>query len=286
MNYNHTVFKALQGAFLLLDQHQRDHSDAEYLMEHWQNWNHTQLLLHYRDELSDEQWQTFQEMMQRVIANEPPQYIIGSAPFNDYEFKVTPAVLIPRLETEELCQWALESIRVHHYQSVLDIGTGSGILAITLKKKVPSLAVTATDISAAALQVAQQNAERLHAKIDFRQGDLFAPVVHQKFDVIISNPPYIAADEVAVMDPSVYQHEPHTALFAKHHGLAIYEQLAPQLAQHLNHHGQVFLEFGYQQQPALAQIFKQAWPQATLHFRKDIAGKYRMLQIIAPKENK
>lgn len=284
MNYNHTVFKALQGAFLLLDQHHRDHSNAEYLMEQWQHWNHTQLLLHYRDELSDKQWATFQTMIQRVINNEPSQYIIGRAPFNDYEFKVTPAVLIPRLETEELCAWALENILKNHYHRILDIGTGSGILAITLKKKVPSLEVTATDISTAALQVARDNAEHLHVQINFKQGDLFAPVQHQKFDLIISNPPYIAKDEVDVMDPSVYQHEPHTALFASHHGLAIYEQMAPQLKQHLNKNGQVFLEFGYRQQPALAQIFKQAWPQATLNFRKDIAGKYRMLQIISKGE--
>lgn len=284
MNYNHTVFKALQWAFLILDQTTHDRSDAEYLMEHWQKWNHTQLLLHYRDELSEQQWQTFQNMIQRVVNDEPPQYIIGTAPFNDYEFKVTPAVLIPRLETEELCQWALVNIKQHHYQKILDIGTGSGILAITLKKKIPTLKVTATDISQAALQVAQENAQTLHADVTFKQGDLFTPIGDEKFDLIISNPPYIAYNEIAVMDRSVYQNEPHVALFAEHQGLAIYERLAAQLPTHLTSQGQALFEFGYHQQPALRQLFTQAWPQARLTFRKDIAGHMRMLQVQAPKE--
>ena len=158
------------------------------------------------------------EITRRLEQQEPIQYILGQADFCGRTFLVNQNVLIPRPETEELCRWIIsefrdESLEFSDY-SILDIGTGSGCIAITLTAELPKAQVTAWDISEAALQVARENARRLHSNVTFEQTDaLNAPQDHEQWDVIVSNPPYICNKERARMEANVLEHEPHTALF-------------------------------------------------------------------------
>ena len=158
------------------------------------------------------------EITRRLEQQEPIQYILGQADFCGRTFLVNQNVLIPRPETEELCRWIIsefrdESLEFSDY-SILDIGTGSGCIAITLTAELPKAQVTAWDISEAALQVARENARRLHSNVTFEQTDaLNAPQDHERWDVIVSNPPYICNKERARMEANVLEHEPHSALF-------------------------------------------------------------------------
>lgn len=152
-----------------------------------------------------------EENRRRLLTGEPVQYVIGKAEFGGRIFKVSPAVLVPRPETYELCQWVEEEERDY---SVLDIGTGSGCIAITLALDMPHAKVEAWDISADALAVARENAQELQANVNFRQVDVLGPLPMQAgFGCIISNPPYICKQEATAMEAHVLNHEPHQALF-------------------------------------------------------------------------
>ena len=154
------------------------------------------------------------EITRRLELQEPVQYVLGQADFCGRTFLVNPSVLIPRPETEELCRWIVDDMKALSTCTVLDIGTGSGCIAITLAAELPKAEVTAWDISEAALQVARENAKRLHSNVTFEQTDaLNAPQDHERWDVIVSNPPYICNKERARMEANVLEHEPHTALF-------------------------------------------------------------------------
>ncbi|MFC6171256.1 peptide chain release factor N(5)-glutamine methyltransferase [Loigolactobacillus jiayinensis] len=272
-----TFFEALRWASIFLKQHQQEDAGRFLLLER-QNWTNTQLLMRYREPMPSAMWRQFQSDVQRMAQNEPAQYIIGHAPFYGHEFKVTPATLIPRPETEELVEWALNELPAQPLK-VLDLGTGSGAIAISLKLAQPQWQVWASDISAAALAVATENAQQLGADIKFQQSDVFAALQAEQFDVIVSNPPYIAPSERSVMDASVLAHEPATALFAAEAGLAIYRRILTGLPQHLRASGQFFGEFGYQQRPALTKLAAQLLPDSQVAFRQDLAGHERMLQL-------
>jgi release factor glutamine methyltransferase len=156
------------------------------------------------------------DALQQLSIDRPLQYITGKAWFYGLPFYVDENVLIPRPETEELVELALKLIQKQNYQRIIDIGTGSGIIPIVLKKKLPHLHVEAIDISDLALQVGIRNAEEHKAEIRFFQGDILNPHLSdfEDYDVIISNPPYIPADEASLMSPSTIQYEPHLALFS------------------------------------------------------------------------
>lgn len=275
-----TYFEAQQWASFCLKTAQLPSDSARFLLLGLTKLDQTQLLIHYREPLPDHVWQAYQVAIQRVVAGEPAQYVLGTAPFYGLTLAVTPAVLIPRVETEELVDWVLTDIAAKAQLTVLDLGTGSGAIALALKNERPDLQLTASDISPAALQVARQNAATLKTDVDFIQSDLFAQVPTTPFDVIVSNPPYIATSEKAVMDASVLEHEPQQALFAAHQGLAIYERLAETVAAHLTPRGRLYLEFGYHQGATLKRLFSQAVPDATVTIRQDMAGHDRMLRLI------
>ncbi|MFC6202012.1 peptide chain release factor N(5)-glutamine methyltransferase [Lactiplantibacillus nangangensis] len=275
-----TFFEAQQWASFCLKAAKLPTDAGRFLLLGLSQFDQTQLLVHYRDLVPLELWAKFQVATQRVVAGEPAQYVLGTAPFYGLTFKVTPAVLIPRVETEELVDWVLTDLVTTPTATVLDIGTGSGAIALSLKHERPTWQLTASDISAAALSVARENAARLKLAVSFVASDLFAQLGSQNFDVIVSNPPYIATDEKAVMDASVLNYEPHQALFAEHAGLAIYEQLAQQVASHLTPHGRLYLEFGYHQGAAIQQLFTKALPTAHVTLRQDMAGHDRMLRVI------
>lgn len=257
-----------------------DPDGAEYVLTTRQGWTNTDLLLHLRTVIPADLQQQLVSDAKRLLAAEPAQYIVGQAWFYGLPLQVAPGVLIPRPETEELVAWLLASLPADQPVSVLDIGTGSGAIAIAVAHERPRWSVTATDISPRALEVAAANAQRLvPGRIRFIQGDLFRPVAQDRFTAIISNPPYIAWGEAAVMDQSVKQYEPSTALFAPDNGHALYAQLIDQAPDHLAAGGQLFLEHGYHQRPALAALLARQ-PGLVPEFRADMAGHPRMVRAV------
>lgn len=162
---------------------------------------------------------------------------------------------------------------------MIDIGTGTGVLGITHKLERPQDSVTLTDISAEALAVAKENAQRLDAEVTLKFGSLFEPVSEERFDVILCNPPYISETEVDVMDQSVLEYEPKSALFAEDNGLAIYKELAASVKNHVKLGARIFLEIGYKQGEQVAEIFKKRLPDATVEIWKDFNGLDRVIAI-------
>ena len=190
------------------------------------------------------------ENLRRLLKGEPVQYVVGKAEFGGRTFKVTPDVLIPRPETYELCQWVVEEKREERREerdfSVLDIGTGSGCIAITLALDIPHAQVEAWDISEGALSIARQNVKDLHAHVDFKQVNVLSSLPKQggpEWVFIISNPPYICKKEAASMEQHVLDHEPHQALFVPDEDPLVFYKAIGQYACHaLANHGYLFFE--------------------------------------------
>lgn len=273
-----TYLQALRRGQTQLTVAGQDASAAQYLLTAAHGWTFTQLVQNYRAVMPVAESKVFQQQLDRVATGEPAQYVLGRASFYGHDFQVTSATLIPRQETEELVAWILDVTSVTPLR-VLDVGTGSGAIAISLKAERPAWAVVASDISAAAVAVAQTNATTLAAPVDFVTGDLFSPVAGQQFDVIVSNPPYIDRTEVGVMDDSVKRYEPEGALFAANHGLVFYQRFAAELATYLLPGGQFFAEIGYHQGTAVKAIFETALPATTVTVRTDINGHDRMVRV-------
>lgn len=229
--------------------------EAQLLAAHVLLVDRTYILVHPEVELNELAAET---LLQRRESQEPLAYILGFREFFGRRFRVTPSVLIPRQETELLVETALaegtnEERKSHDPKRVLDIGTGSGCIAITLKLERPDWDVWAVDISGAALQVARENAETLGAEITFRHSDLFSSLKGERFDLILSNPPYIGIEEE--LPAEIRIHEPATALFADNSGLKVYEQLAASYGEHLAERGTIILEIGQSQGRAVAALF-------------------------------
>lgn len=273
-----TYLEAQRWASLFLSDQRLDESAATYLLQELSELDQTHLLLHYRKVMPATLLTQYQSAIRQYAAGTPPQYIVGTAPFYGRSFKVDANVLIPRQETEELVEWTLATLPLTP-QRILDVGTGSGAIGLSLKAERPAWQVTLSDLSKGALGVARENAKALGLDVTFEQGDLLQPVAGRTFDAIISNPPYIDPDEASVMDADVLASEPRMALFAEHHGLALYEQLANQLADGVVTTQHLFLEYGFQQREALTTLFEQQLPTATVTARQDIAGHDRMLHV-------
>lgn len=274
------VFEALQWASSFLEEKNREANAARLLLQHVLAVDYTGLMLNMREPLTKEQQQQFDELIHAHIAGKPVQYLIGTEQFYGRTFHVNEAVLIPRPETEELVEQALQRMAKKFGDvplSLVDIGTGSGAIAVSLKKERPNLHVTATDLSEDALLVAKENAHALEADITFLQGDLTAPVQQRKFDVVLSNPPYIAFDEVDVMNEVVLEHEPHTALFAEENGLQLYRRLCEELPNIVHNKAIIGFEIGYQQGKAVYNLLKESFPQSKVEILKDLFGQDRMV---------
>jgi release factor glutamine methyltransferase len=233
-------------------------------------------------ELSTGEMQQMTGIISRLLNHEPLQYILGYAPFLNFRLKVTPAVLIPRPETEELAQDAirlLQSMNISN-PAVLDVGTGSGCLAIAIKKALPHAQVTAIDVSAEALQVARDNALHLRADIDFGQLDFLQQqnlLSGYRFHLIVSNPPYVRLSEAALMEKHVLEFEPHTALFVPDDdALIFYRHLALFGKTHLYPAGYVVAELNHYLATATQQLFLQS-DYSQCEVLKDTSGHERIL---------
>jgi release factor glutamine methyltransferase len=217
----------------------------------------------------------FESMLRRRLASEPVQYITGVQDFFGLPFEVSPAVLIPRPETEHLVEAVLERFSRKANPRIVDVGTGSGAIAVTLAHAIPRSRVTAVDLSSAALEVAQRNAERhgVLERVTLLQSDLLAALRSEEFEVVVSNPPYIAQGEV--LEPQVLNYEPRSALYAGPTGLEIYERLIPQARRVLKPQGWLVLEIGYGQSSALSKLLSD-WNE--VRFLDDLQGIPRVVQ--------
>ncbi|AEG40603.1 peptide chain release factor N(5)-glutamine methyltransferase [Lactobacillus kefiranofaciens] len=207
-----------------------------------------------------------------------PQYILGYAWFLGYKIMVQRGVLIPRFETEELIEWALKSLKTG--DKVLDLGTGSGCITVALakeaeKKSITDLILYASDITDTALRTSEENFLTYGLDVTTRKANVLIGL--EKFDLIISNPPYIKTTEKNVMDENVLQNEPKEALFAGKDGLDFYKKFAKQVREHLNSHGEFFLEFGFSEEEQLKELFAKELPDFEIEFRNDMADKPRMV---------
>lgn len=185
----------------------------------------------------------YRAMVERRASGEPLQYILGDQPFCGRSFRTDARALIPRPETEELCLKALDLMRGVRRPDVLDVGTGTGVLAVTIALERPDARVVGVDISGEALALARENAQALGADIELCLGDLYAPVAGRAFDLIVSNPPYLSADDMAQLQREV-RREPALALFGGEDGLDVYRRLAQGAAAMLRPGGHIALEVG------------------------------------------
>ncbi|HJF30434.1 MAG TPA: peptide chain release factor N(5)-glutamine methyltransferase [Sporosarcina psychrophila] len=274
------IYEALQRASSLLEKKGHEPNAAQLLMEFITNKSRASLLADLREPLTAAQHKSFWDKTTELLEGKPVQYVIGEESFYGYIFKVDENVLIPRPETEELVYGALErseKLFATKKISIADIGTGSGAIAVSVKKEWPEASVTATDISEGALAIAKGNAKANGANVNFLQGDLTAPIAQEKWDVVLSNPPYIAHEEATLMSGIVLDHEPHNALFADEDGLYFYRKLAENLRPLMNKPSLIAVEIGYMQGSAVHKLFKDSFPEAKVETVKDINGKDRMI---------
>lgn len=272
--------EVLARASSFLEQNQLEGHMIEYVFLQRKHWNKTDYLLHMHEPITAEDQKQIDEDMAKLLTHYPPQYLIGNEVFLDYRLKVTPDTLIPRPETEELVEKCLKLTQKQANQAlkVVDVGTGTGAIAISLKDKRPTWQVSAVDLSSAALEVAQENAQQIGVSLEFILSDCLDEVVGP-IDVLISNPPYISQDEYELMDISVREFEPKMALFAENNGLAIYQKLAKQAQSKLAKDGKIFLEIGFMQGPAVKELFKAAFPKKQVSIHQDLFGNDRMIVV-------
>lgn len=257
----------------------RPQVEAELLLAHLLDCTRPHLLTHLDDALAPERAAAYQALVERRAAGEPLPYLTGRAPFFGREFAVTPAVLIPRPETELLVELALDWLAQHPRARVVDVGTGSGCIAVTLARHAPEARLTATDIAADALAVARRNAQRhgVAERVDFVRADLLAPLAGA--DLIVSNPPYVATGEWDALPPSV-RREPCGALLAGADGLDAVRRLLAQAASRMRPGGLLLVEIGAGQGDAAQALAQAAFPQAKCEVLRDLAGKDRVLRVV------
>ena len=257
--------------------------DARLLLEHILQIEHSLLAAHGDRNLTPSQEQAYHDLLARAASREPIPYLTGTAPFFDFDLTVNPSVLIPRPETEELVGHAVAWAGSRAGLTIVDVGTGSGSIAIALARNLPPSTLVATDISFSALQVACFNAEK-HAKqpIHFLQGDLLSPLAGM-FDLIIANLPYIADAEWTQVDDGVKLYEPSVALSGGSDGLDLLRELLDQAALKLCPGGAIFLEIGWQQGEVMRQLAGDKFPHAEIEIIADLAGQDRIVQILTNK---
>ena len=240
------------------------------------------LYLDIDKEVNPDVYELFTKGMERIMNNEPMNYVLGYSYFYGYRFVVNDGVLIPRPETEELVGLILSKYDEYFNGQpvdLCDVGTGSGAIAIALKKEEDRLNVYASDISEDALKVARLNAQNNDAKVEFFQGSMLEPFIERdiKVDILVSNPPYIKT--VETIEASVYDYEPHVALFGGEDGLKFYREILENAHKVLKPKGFIFFEMGYDLKDSLSALAKEYYPESRIEVYKDINGKDRMMMI-------
>lgn len=253
----------------------RIQKNLAYVFRELKGWSLLDFILHQNKDVSAQDQALIEDIMSQLKEHRSPQYITGKAYFRDLELAVDERVLIPRPETEELVDLVLKENSKADLQ-ILDIGTGSGAIAISLKSARPDWHVTASDISSEALQLAKENSEKNQASLDFIESDVFNQI-SGKFDVIISNPPYIAYDDEDEVGVNVLASEPHLALFADEDGFAIYRRIIEGASSHLTENGKLYFEIGYKQGDGMRRLLAQHFPEKRVRVLQDIFGKDRMV---------
>ena len=249
------------------------------LIEHITGWDQVQQVLQKDNSITEAQVLAFENAATELIAARPIQYITGKTWFMGDAYSVNEQVLIPRPETEELVDWVLEYAAIKGKAlRILDIGTGSGCIAIALKKALPEATVAAIDISTSALKIAESNAAALKAEIEFTALDILnTAFLPGQYDVIVSNPPYILMHEMKNMELQVTNHEPNIALFVPDEDpLVFYKAIARLAKLHLSSNGQLFFEIHYDQGDALIALLDEMHFHAEL--RTDLFEKDRMIR--------
>lgn len=260
----------------------KEDSGVKLLLLHFSNLSNADLILSMNSEMPEQVYNDFLYGVDRYITkNIPVQHIIGYEYFYGHKFKVNSDVLIPRFETEELVANVLmyyDEVFNSNEVQVVDIGTGSGCLAITLSLEEKNMSVMATDISVNALEIAKENNKTLGANVEFLQGDMMQPLQGKKFDILVSNPPYIPNDEY--VENLVKDNEPSVALFGGEDGLDFYRIIIRGASEILNDRFIIAFEHAYDKAKELKKIIKKHFKDVEIIQKKDLQGKDRMTFII------
>ncbi len=271
--------------------------DAKELYCYMMGYDKVALMMHWQDILQDNQCEAYFDLIAKRAGRTPLQHITGEQEFMGIAFKVSEDVLIPRQDTETMVEDAIElmakgTLRGSEYLGgkamktggeILDLCCGSGAIGISLAKNLPRAKVTCSDISEAALEIAKENAAQNRCKVKFVQSDLFAAKAFagalgkKKFDLIISNPPYIESAEIEELEPEVRNHEPRIALDGGEDGLEFYRKIAEKAPGHLKKVGVLMLEIGYNQKDAVREILEQTGAYHRIIGLTDLAGKDRIV---------
>ncbi len=279
-----TVLRLMRwsGEYLEARGVERGRLDAEHLLGHALGIARLQLYLQFDRPLEREELDRFRPLLRRRAQREPLQYILGRAAFRELDLGVDPRVLVPRPETEVLVEEVLQWARGREKDDLmaLDLGTGSGAIALSLALEGPFALVVATDASREALEVAAENvrAARLEAKVALRHGSLFAPVVDgERFDVVVSNPPYVADAEAGSLEPEVGVWEPALALFGGPDGLTLVREVVRGAGAFLRPEGLLALEVGATQSGLVAAAVEGTGEYEDVRVRRDLAGRPRVV---------
>jgi release factor glutamine methyltransferase len=258
--------------------------EAELLLQHALGFNRTQLYQHLRDEMPPDKAAAYHDLVWRRLCGEPTPYIIGRADFYDIELAVAPVAAIPRPETELLVEEALalagERLQDTPSLTIVDVGTGCGAIALALAMHLPSAQIIATDISPAALALAQGNAERLGlaSPVRFLCGDLLA-ALEQPVDIVVANLPYVRSAEWESLPVEIRCHEPREALDGGPDGLRVIERLLRQAPSYLCPGAALLLEIGYDQGPPVVALASEVFPEAEVVVKKDLASLDRLVVV-------
>lgn len=251
--------------------------DVERILCKVRSMSRANVLAHLDDEVDIEEKDAFIDAIKRLSGHEPVQYILGFSPFWDFEVKVTPDVLIPRFDTEILVERAVTLARSFSEPKLLDLCTGSGIVAIAIARQLPKADVSASDISPKALDIAKENGALLAPNIEWKQGDLLEPWSGKRFDIITANPPYIMPNELSDLAPEVVDYEPHLALLGGADGLDFYRRIIKDALFYLNDQGILLMEIGAQQGLAVANILRDHG-YSDIKVTKDTQGLDRVIE--------
>lgn len=262
--------------------------DAELLMLYVMGEPRSFIYVHKNDACDDYKAETYFQLLDRRAAGEPLQYITGSQEFMGLEFDINESVLIPRQDTETLVETALEEAgNMKAGASVLDMCCGSGAIAVSMAYNLPKARITACDLSEKALEVTEHNAEKnnVSKRVRTRHTDMFELIKKKKkvplkgkFDMIISNPPYVPSDVIPTLQREITEHEPMSALDGGADGLDFYRILAEEAWKHMTKKGALLMEIGYDQGPAVTDLLNQTGRYRDIEVRKDLAGRDRVVR--------